>query len=257
MEKKYGFVYLWYDRKHKKYYVGCHWGTENDGYICSCKWMKKAYDRRPEDFKRRILKRVYTNRKDLLDEEHRWLQMINEDELKIRYYNTVNKKFNHWSASERDKVRKTISEKTKEAMARPDVIEKHKEGLKKRNNKSSDKLVRKKRSESMKKTMLKKFPLEQRKKKKKKTKWGSEEFIELHRKNSKKMWQERSENEIRNISNKIQKTLEENRTKHNGINAMRNINKGSKKLIKGNKYKKAKPNSEKWNALIQSGWSIA
>lgn len=32
---KYGFVYLWFDRKHKRYYVGCHWGTTEDGYVCS------------------------------------------------------------------------------------------------------------------------------------------------------------------------------------------------------------------------------
>ena len=39
--EKYGFVYIWYDRKHKRYYIGCRWGTENDGYICSSSWMKK------------------------------------------------------------------------------------------------------------------------------------------------------------------------------------------------------------------------
>ena len=27
----YGFVYIWYDRKYKKYYIGSHWGYENDG----------------------------------------------------------------------------------------------------------------------------------------------------------------------------------------------------------------------------------
>jgi len=31
--EKYGFVYLWYDKKHKRYYIGCRWGKENDGYI--------------------------------------------------------------------------------------------------------------------------------------------------------------------------------------------------------------------------------
>lgn len=30
---KYGFIYLWYDRKHKRYYIGAHWGLKNDGYI--------------------------------------------------------------------------------------------------------------------------------------------------------------------------------------------------------------------------------
>jgi len=53
--------------------------------------MRKAYRRRPEDFKkRRIIARIYTNRKDLLDEEYRWLQMIKPEELGKRYYNLGN-----------------------------------------------------------------------------------------------------------------------------------------------------------------------
>lgn len=91
-----GFVYLWYDRKHKRYYVGSHWGADNDGYICSSTWMKQAYFHRPEDFKRRILKRITTSRQDLLDEEYRYLQMIKPEELKHRYYNLKNNKDNHW-----------------------------------------------------------------------------------------------------------------------------------------------------------------
>ena len=56
--EKYGFVYIWRDRKHKRYYVGSHWGTETDQYICSSSWMKNAYKRRPQDFKRRVVARV-------------------------------------------------------------------------------------------------------------------------------------------------------------------------------------------------------
>jgi hypothetical protein len=87
MQKKYGFVYLWFDRKHKRYYVGSHWGTENDGYVCSSIWMRKSHTRRPNDFKRRILKRLTTSRSELLTEEQRWLNMIKPTEKKIRYYN--------------------------------------------------------------------------------------------------------------------------------------------------------------------------
>lgn len=96
--EKYGFVYIWYDRKYKRYYIGSHWGTENDGYICSSNWMYNTYKRRPEDFKRRILKRIFTNRIDLLNEEQRWLNLIDNDKLAthlttkkqretLRYYN--------------------------------------------------------------------------------------------------------------------------------------------------------------------------
>ena len=97
---KYGFVYLWYDKKHKRYYVGCRWGDENDGYICSSPWMVQGYKHRPLDFKRRILSKIYTNRNDLLEEEYRWLSMIRKDELGKKYYNLHNHHFNHWSSND-------------------------------------------------------------------------------------------------------------------------------------------------------------
>lgn len=84
--EKYGFVYIWRDKKHNRYYVGCHWGTPEDGYICSSKWMKKSYYRRKEDFKRRILKTNLT-REEMYIEEQRYFDMIKTEELKIRYYN--------------------------------------------------------------------------------------------------------------------------------------------------------------------------
>ena len=83
---KTGFIYIWYDRKNKKYYLGCHWGTEDDGYICSSNSMREAYRRRPQDFKRRIIKRNI-EKCDLLSEEHKWLALISESELGKKYYN--------------------------------------------------------------------------------------------------------------------------------------------------------------------------
>lgn len=97
--KKYGFIYIWFDRKHKRYYIGSHWGTEDDGYICSSSWMKKAYNHRSKDFKRRILARVYTTRKELLDEEHRWLLMIDAHELGKHYYNLTQYHNGHWTSN--------------------------------------------------------------------------------------------------------------------------------------------------------------
>ena len=119
-QEKYGFIYIWFDRKHKRYYVGSHWGFENDGYICSSNWMYNTYKRRKEDFKRRILKRVYTNRIDLLNEEQRWLNMIQDHELAtnrtttelrktVRYYNFCKSVQKSWHYEE--STRKTISEK--------------------------------------------------------------------------------------------------------------------------------------------------
>lgn len=91
--QKYGFVYLWYDRKRKMYYIGCHWGTVDDGYICSSKRMRDAYRRRTLDFKRRILKRNIS-KESLLEEEYKWLQLIKDDELGKKYYNLRKEGFN-------------------------------------------------------------------------------------------------------------------------------------------------------------------
>src|SRR6185437_3843003 len=82
--EKYGFVYIWRDSKRKMFYIGSHWGTEDDGYVCSSNRMRNVYKRRPQDFKRRIITRVYTNRKELLEIEEKWLQKI---KVKSRYYN--------------------------------------------------------------------------------------------------------------------------------------------------------------------------
>lgn len=85
--EKYGFIYLWYDIKHKKYYLGRHWGSEQDGYICSSTNMRNNYKNRPNDFKRRIIKKIYTNVNDLILEEQRWLNMILPSECCVKYYN--------------------------------------------------------------------------------------------------------------------------------------------------------------------------
>jgi hypothetical protein len=101
LQHKYGFVYIWYDRKHKRYYIGCHWGTTNDGYICSSPWMIQAYRIRPNDFKRKILKNNISSRPDLYEEEQRWLNYIKPTEIKPinpnpRYYNLHITNNNTW-----------------------------------------------------------------------------------------------------------------------------------------------------------------
>ena len=149
--ENYGFVYIWYDSKNKRYYIGSHWGTEDDGYICSSRWMRTAYKRRPSSFKRRIISRIYTCRKDLLIKEYTWLSMIKQEELKgIRYYNMNNFQNGHWIAEDYAKtVQERISIKTKEAMQRPEVRENYLTAMKNRDNRSSDLEVRAKRSKSM------------------------------------------------------------------------------------------------------------
>lgn len=115
---KYGFVYLWFDRKHKRYYVGCHWGTEDDGYICSSQWMHQSIKYRPQDFKRRILKTNIQHRPDMYIEEQRYLNMIKTTEIKPtnpkpRYYNLCLSSKDMWHKYP-DKI-KTIGQKISDA----------------------------------------------------------------------------------------------------------------------------------------------
>ena len=108
--EKYGFVYIWRDRKHKRFYIGSHWGHETDGYICSSRWMRKSFKRRPEDFTRRVLSKVQ-DKGLLLEEEHRWLSMIDPGELGERYYNLTQHKPGHWTTLvDTRSIRQKISE---------------------------------------------------------------------------------------------------------------------------------------------------
>lgn len=94
----YGFIYVWYDRKNKMFYVGCHWGLETDKYVCSSERMRSAYRRRPGDFRRRVVQRI-VNRSELLTEEHKWLSQIKDEELGKKFYNLSKHHFGHWSSS--------------------------------------------------------------------------------------------------------------------------------------------------------------
>jgi predicted nucleic acid-binding protein len=113
MQEKYGFVYIWRDKKHKRFYIGSHWGTETDGYICSSSWMKQAYKKRPRDFKRRVISRIYTNRQDLLLKECEWLHFIPTVELGKSYYNLTQYLNGHWTTDENKAL--TIKEKLSKA----------------------------------------------------------------------------------------------------------------------------------------------
>lgn len=164
--EKYGFVYIWRDRKHNRYYVGSHWGTETDGYVCSSKWMRNAYTIRKNDFRRRVIERVYTDRKDLLKREEYYLSLIKDYELKNRYYNISKSIKDPWfqHPAKLASVSEKISIRTKEAMQRPEVKAKFQESLKTRDSKGSDPVIIEKRRQSMIKTMAEKFPEENRRK---------------------------------------------------------------------------------------------
>jgi hypothetical protein len=125
--EKYGFIYVWYDNKRRMYYIGSHWGTEDDGYICSSNRMRDAHRRRPQDFKRRIVAKGIT-RKALLEEEHKWLSLIPDDQLGKRYYNLRKHKWGHWSTDENSRM--SVGQKIAASPNRKENISKAMKGRK-------------------------------------------------------------------------------------------------------------------------------
>ncbi len=86
--KIFGFVYIWRDRYRKKFCVGSHYGQLDDGYITSTGYMIRAYNKRPQDFRRRILFLLTEdNKKLLLEKEQYFLNFIRSEELGKKYYN--------------------------------------------------------------------------------------------------------------------------------------------------------------------------
>lgn len=78
-----GFVYIWFDRKHRMYYIGSHKGKQEDNYICSNRRMKYAYKKRQNDFKRRVVYEGINFR----EIEQSLLDKIQIQEFGTRYYN--------------------------------------------------------------------------------------------------------------------------------------------------------------------------
>lgn len=144
--KKYGFIYIWYDKKRKMFYVGSHWGVEEDGYICSSNRMRDAYRRRPQDFKRRIIARD-VQRTVLLEREYEWLSMIPDKQLGKRYYNLRKHKWGHWSTDENKRL--SIGQKISASPNRNANISKANKGRKQSEE------MKKKLSKSVSKTMTK------------------------------------------------------------------------------------------------------
>ncbi len=134
MEEKYGFVYIWFDKKHKRYYIGSHWGTEDDGYICSSTNMRENFKNRPDDFSKKILIKVYTTREDLLIEEQKWLDKVPREEFGKKYYNINARVQGYWWVNEETKS--IIGKKISKAMNKIKLD--HPEKWKKRNLKLSN-----------------------------------------------------------------------------------------------------------------------
>ncbi len=105
----YGFVYLWKDRRNQKFYLGSHWGDVDDGYVCSSPAMLEEWRDHPQDFRRKILQNVFSNREDLYEVETQWLGLIKNWD---KYYNIRKSAVGQWytwAEEKRDVVRARMS----------------------------------------------------------------------------------------------------------------------------------------------------
>ena len=79
------FTYLWYDSNNKKYYLGKHKGTVDDGYThSSTVWERFDADEKPEGVRRRIL--AYGTDPEMCMLEHELLKN-RKARCWSRYYN--------------------------------------------------------------------------------------------------------------------------------------------------------------------------
>lgn len=93
--KHYGYVYIWYDTKNKKYLIGSHHGQIKDGYKTSTGGIhvKNIFKFRPLTMKFRVLEYNTTinDRKHTLLLEQKWLNMRPNIAINKKYYNKTNR----------------------------------------------------------------------------------------------------------------------------------------------------------------------
>jgi len=105
MIETYAYVYLWYDKLYKWFYLG-YTNGKDPYYKGSGKNFKKEYKKRPNDFKRRLLAKSL-NILEMRALEDRLIE-IRKSRFGISYYNMPNG--GGGVISHTDKVKKVISE---------------------------------------------------------------------------------------------------------------------------------------------------
>ena len=111
-----GFIYLWLDKKNSKFYLGSHFGAIDDGYIGSGVHFSRAYKRRPQDFKRRVLAYSTGSKTELRQLEEKWLNLITDRKLAERYYNLNRQAL---GGSMKGRICKPLSEESKAKLRKP------------------------------------------------------------------------------------------------------------------------------------------
>jgi hypothetical protein len=95
MKQYYGYVYIWFDTKKKKYLIGSHHGTLEDGYKTSTGGIhvRNIFKSRPHTMRMKVLEynTEKNDRKATLLLEQKWLDKRPNITDNPRYYNKTNK----------------------------------------------------------------------------------------------------------------------------------------------------------------------
>ncbi len=229
-----GFVYIWKNKINGKKYIGSHYGSENDNYIGSGLYFKRAYTKSPNNFVRKILEFHNGNQKELLQLEEKYLKKFNVKNSK-EFYNLSDsagggENHSHLDPVYRKQMYERINKLSTEALLNKSPEEKLEIKLKKQNSwKKSPKL--KSHSENTSKRRIEeeltKTPKDKLKFSKscQKSYWGrSEEEINKHHKNQSegvKNWHKNKSVEVERERIRKQKETKrklKNKLMNNGIN---------------------------------------
>ena len=92
--KYYGYVYIWFDTKRKRYLIGSHHGKLEDGYKTSTGGIhvRNIFKYRPYTMKFKVLEfnTISNDRKYTLKLEQKWLDLRPNISTNNRYYNKTN-----------------------------------------------------------------------------------------------------------------------------------------------------------------------
>ncbi len=104
------FIYIWFDIKNEKFYIGSHLGSEKDSYIGSGFEFKKEYKIRSSDFTRNILEYCLVDEyKKLRNIEEQYLKKYNVEE-NPNFYNKTNSAYGGYHESIVKKRKETLNE---------------------------------------------------------------------------------------------------------------------------------------------------
>lgn len=109
------FVYCWTDHPQNMKYIGFHKGTPNDGYISSSKKLNVEYEKRPNDFTRKILRTG--PKKDMYIFETWLLKTVNARE-NPEYYNEHNN-IEPFFVAHNERTKEKLSELARKQWATP------------------------------------------------------------------------------------------------------------------------------------------